>query len=204
MQEGSSGAGVMAAAAGHRRAFVAVWDPVVRLSHWLLVATFAGGYVTQERHYETHLWVGYAMLAVIGARILWGVVARGHANFTDFIYRPQVILGDVMGLLRGGRCRYLGHPPAGGAMVVALLVGLLVIGASGMALDAAENRAGPLGHTLLFKYTQTIVAVHVVSTNVTIGLIALHVLGVIAGSVAHRENLVAAMITGRKRVEVRR
>jgi cytochrome b len=84
-------------------------------------------------------------------------------------------------------------------MVIKLLLTLLVITVSGVALDAAENRAGPLAATRLFLYRDQIIDLHVVSTNVGLGLVALHLLGVLHASIAHRENLVRALITGRKR-----
>ena len=78
---------------------------------------------------------------------------------------------------------------------------LFVITLSGIALDAAQNRAGPLADTLLFRYTHLIVEIHVVATNVALGFIGLHLLGVIVSSRIHGENLVLAMTTGERRVD---
>jgi len=178
---------------------VKVWDPLVRLFHWSLLAACVVAYLTQEENYDLHLYAGYAVLGLVLFRVLWGLVGPRHARFTDFLYGPGAVIRYLRGLWRSPATRYLGHNPAGGAMVIKLLLTLLVITVSGVALDAAENRAGPLAATRLFLYRDQIIDLHVVSTNVGLGLVALHLLGVLHASIAHRENLVRALITGRKR-----
>ena len=86
-------------------------------------------------------------------------------------------------------------------MILATLACLSVITLSGIALDTAENRAGPLADTSLFRYTHLIVEIHVAATNVALGFIVLHLLGVLVSSRIHGENLVRAMITSKKRVD---
>ena len=182
-------------------ATVRVWDPLVRLFHWSLVGAYAIAYFTQEQEYELHIASGYAVAGLIAFRIVWGFIGPRRSRFADFVRGPTQVYGYLLGLFRGKSDRYLGHNPAGGAMIVAQLVLLVVISASGVALDAAENRSGPLADTRLFVYTDVIVDVHETSTNISLALIALHLIGVAASSRAHRENLVLSMITGRKRAE---
>jgi cytochrome b len=86
-------------------------------------------------------------------------------------------------------------------MILATLACLFVITLTGIALDTAENRAGPLAGTSLFRYTHLIVEIHAAATNVALGFIVLHLLGVLVSSRIHGENLVRAMITGKKRVD---
>jgi len=178
---------------------VKVWDPLVRLFHWSLLAACVLAYLTQEENYDLHLDAGYAVLGLVVFRVLWGLVGPRHARFGDFVHGPSRLLGYLRDLWRHTAPRYLGHNPAGGAMVVMLLVTLLTISLSGVALDAAENRAGPLASTRLFLYRDEIIELHVVSTNIGLALVVLHLLGVLHASIAHRENLVRALITGRKR-----
>ncbi len=179
-------------------ATIKTWDPLVRLFHWTLVVSFAVCYFTQEEAYELHLDSGYVVLGAIVVRIIWGVIGTKHARFSDFVYLPGKVITYFRQFLRGKAKRYIGHNPAGGAMVVAMLITLLMVALSGVALDAAENRAGPLADTDLFMYLDVVQDTHIISTNVMLGLISLHLLGVLASSHMHRENLVRAMITGKK------
>ncbi len=176
-----------------------VWDPLLRVFHWSLVITFSICYLTQETQYELHINVGYAVLGLIVFRIFWGFAGPTHARFSDFVFPPQTTLPYIVAILKGDPRRYLGHNPAGGVMILATLACLIVVALSGIALDAAENRAGPLADTSLFRYTHLIAETHVASTNVALGLIAMHLLGVLVSSRIHGENLVLAMITGKKR-----
>lgn len=183
------------------RATVRVWDPLVRLFHWSLVGAYAIAYLTQEQEYELHLAAGYTIAGLVVFRIVWGFIRPRRSRFSDFVRGPGKVFGYLLGLFRGSVPRYLGHNPAGGAMIVAQLILLVVICASGVALDAAENRSGPLADTRMFLYTDTIDDVHEAATNVSLALVVLHLVGVAASSRAHRENLVMSMITGRKRAE---
>ena len=178
---------------------VKVWDPLVRLFHWTLVIAVSVAYFTQEQHYERHLLSGYIVLGLVLFRALWGLIGSRHARFTDFVYPPATTLSYLRDLVYRKAPRYLGHNPAGGWMIIALLSCLLCLTLSGIALDAAENRAGPLASTRLFLYTDTIMAVHEYTTWILLALVALHVLGTVLSSLLHRENLVVAMINGNKR-----
>jgi cytochrome b len=131
-------------------------------------------------------------------RILWGFAGSRHARFADFVRGPRAVLAYLGALVRGAPPRSLGHNPAGGVMILLLLATLLTITLSGVALDAAENRAGPLADTTLFLYTDAIGAVHGWSTDVALALVLLHLLGVVHTGLVHRENLVWAMFTGDK------
>ena len=176
-----------------------VWDPLVRLCHWSLVAAFVVCYVTQEQSYEIHLMAGYIALGIVLLRILWGFIGSRCARFTDFVRRPAAVLAYLGHFSRGRGATHVGHNPAGGYMILALLLGNLAIGISGIALDAAENRAGPLAGTHLWRHLDTVNDTHLWATNITLALVLLHVLGVLTASIVYRENLVRAMITGRKR-----
>lgn len=179
---------------------IPVWDPLVRLFHWLLVAAFVTSWLTQEEYYRLHLQAGYATLGLVCFRIVWGMVGPPYARFTDFIHSPSAIYAYLRSIACGCSKRYISHNPAGGAMIVALIAGLLTVTFSGIALDAAENWSGPLAEMGLYRHKNLILSIHVMSTDVLIVLIALHLLGVAHASLVHRENLVRAMITGRKRV----
>ena len=117
-------------------ATVKVWDPFVRIFHWGLVAGFTVAYVTEDDLLTPHIWAGYLVGALIALRLPWGLIGPRHARFSDFVYRPRNVaayLGDMLGF-RARRC--LGHSPAGGAMIVALLV---VVAATVITGIAANN-----------------------------------------------------------------
>src|SRR5690606_37867046 len=118
---------------------------------------------------------------------------------------PAAVLRHLADELRHRAARYLGHNPAGGAMIVALLVCLAVTAGSGLVLYAVEEGAGPLAPLLAgaigHEAEEVWEAVHELGANLTLLLVVLHVLGVLLSSLAHRENLVWSMITGRKRAE---
>lgn len=172
---------------------------MVRLLHWLMVAAFAAAYVTQGQYYEWHLYSGYALLGLAGIRILWGFVGTAYARFRYYLYRPSAVLGYLVSLFKLRPSRYLGLNPAGGAMSIALLTGIVLITLSGIALDGAENRAGPLGQTTLFTMSGAIEEFHEAVTDITVILALIHLTGVLFQSLYHKENLILAMITGRKR-----
>lgn len=167
---------------------VKVWDAFVRLFHWSLVALFAAAYLTKDTYEYLHLAAGYAILGLVLARVVWGVMGSPHARFADFIYAPRVIVRFLAHTLRFKADRYIGHNPAGGAMVIALLIGMLVICGSGIMMTLDR-----------FWGQKWIEEVHEAATYGVLALIALHVLGVVLASIEHRENLVKSMFTGRKR-----
>ena len=196
---------------------VKVWDIVVRVGHWSLVVLFAAAYLTGEIEVKTlHAWAGYAIIGIVLFRIVWGFVGTRHARFSDFVFGWTETAAYARSLLTPRPKHYLGHNPLGGWMVVALLATVLLVSWTGLELYAAEGK-GPLAETQL-----TIVApaqahdrdgdgnddheslweeAHELFAHLSLLLVLLHVAGVIVASLIHRENLVRAMITGRKRAE---
>lgn len=180
----------LSADAALRPATVKVWDPFVRIFHWSLVALFAIAFATGDDAERLHIWAGYGVGGLVAMRIVWGFVGPRYARFASFITGPRGVVTYLKQSLRLEAPRHLGHNPAGGAMILALLVMLACITATGFALTtAAYARSGFMEEF------------HEVLANLTLALIILHVLGVIAASYAHGENLVVAMVTGRKRAE---
>jgi cytochrome b len=169
---------------------VRVWDPLVRIFHWTLVAAFATAWLSAEHWGLLHRSAGYLIAGLVVIRILWGFVGPRHARFTDFVRGPSTVLAFLRDTLRLRAPRHLGHNPAGGAMVVALLLALFVITGSGIMMT-----------TDAFWGVRWVRELHEISVDLTLVLLALHVLGVIVASFENRENLVAAMLTGRKQAE---
>jgi cytochrome b len=192
-QEDVNGAG--------QSATVKVWDILVRVMHWGLVAAFAVAHLSaEEEHHgaheghgsgllETsplHEYAGYVILGIEIVRIVWGLIGPQHARFTDFIYRPSTIFSFLRQSLQLKAPRYIGHNPAGGAMAVVLLAVFLVQGSTGYLMTT-------------YAELRWLKEIHEVLGNLSLVLVGLHVIGVIAASYKHRENLVKAMFTGQKR-----
>ncbi|MDZ4737626.1 MAG: cytochrome b/b6 domain-containing protein [Rhodospirillaceae bacterium] len=223
------------------------WDRFVRLAHWLFVIGFATAYFTADEVEDVHYIVGYSLATLVLLRILWGFVGPRRARFSDFVYGPIRVLRYFADLVRFRSERYVGHSPAGGAMVVALLVMLAAIIGTGMARLAIEEGEGPLAFWLAAappaeavsslllvsdgddqqesekgedreddgdrdedrdeqrdgdedrREDSEIGEVHEFLANAMLFLIGAHIGGVLLASFAHRENLVIAMFTGRKR-----
>ncbi len=177
---------------------IRVWDPLVRILHWSLAAGFFGAYLTED--WETaHVWLGYGVLSIVPVRLVWGFVGTRHARFSDFVRRPSAVVAYLRDLLRLRHRRYLGHNPAGGYMILALLVFVTLTGVSGLALYGAEAQAGPLAGWVSPGWEEALEELHEFLANFTLLLVGIHVLGVLVESVLHGENLVRAMWTGRKR-----
>ena len=169
-------------------ATVKVWDPFVRVFHWSLVGLFAVAFLTGDEIEWIHVWAGYAIAALVALRIIWGFIGSRHARFADFVKGPSTIMQYLKLGTRLEAPRYIGHNPAGGAMIVLLIIMLIGLSVTGhlMTTDA-------------FWGSKSLEEVHEAFAYLTLGLVALHVLGVVIASLEHGENLVKAMITGRKR-----
>lgn len=184
---------------------VRVWDVFVRFFHWALVLSFMLAYLSSEDEWlAVHTFAGYSVLLLIGLRLIWGLVGTRHARFSDFVKRPAEIkqyLKEVF-LLRPKR--YLGHNPAGGAMIVLMLIALLVTTMSGLATYAVEEGAGPLAGWIAHESAswEVVEEIHEFFANFTVLLVFIHVAGVLLESLLHRENLVRAMFTGKKSLHV--
>jgi cytochrome b len=129
---------------GQDNATIRIWDPLVRLSHWTIVAAFFIAYFSGDDLLSLHVWAGYVLGMIVLLRIVWGFVGPTHTRFSDFLYRPSEVVAYLRDLLSFRGKRYVGHSPAGGVMVVMLLAGLLATVGSGLVLYAIEENAGPL------------------------------------------------------------
>jgi len=180
------------------QAQIRVWDPFVRVFHGTLLAAFTVAYLVEDPHI-VHVWAGYVLAGLILARVVWGFAGSRHARFSDFVYRPTTTFAYIRDLLLLRGKRYLGHSPAGGYMILLLLVMLAATGIAGLIVYGGEEQAGPLAGMVSKATAENFEEIHEVLANITLALIVVHVAAVIFASFAHHENLPRAMVTGWKR-----
>jgi len=178
---------------------VKAWDPLVRVFHWSLVFFFLLAFATEDDWMNLHVWAGYAIAMLIGFRLLWGIIGTRNARFLTFVKSPRTVKRHLRNMLTLKAPHYLGHNPVAAVMVIALLVSISLVAFSGMVLIAAEGE-GPLAGTLFAGADgDTMEDIHEFFANFTLLLVFLHVGGVVISSLLEGENLVRAMITGRKK-----
>jgi len=165
---------------------ILIWDVPTRLFHWLLVASFVGAFVTaeSERQRDLHVFFGITLALLIGFRLIWGIVGTRYARFRSFLFGPRAVLRSLRSLATLSPPRSLGHTPPGSWAIWLMLALGMAVAATGYLVErdgaeALEDAHAALAWTLL-------------------AVVGIHVAGVLLGSVLHRENLIMAMITGRK------
>jgi cytochrome b len=166
---------------------ILVWDAPVRVFHWLMVLSFAGAYLTaeSERWRLVHVSLGYTLGGLVAFRVLWGLLGTRYARFASFVRGPSAVMRYLSSIARGQPEHHVGHNPAGALAIVLLLLLSVATVVSGW---ANYNDLG--GHWLE--------ELHEVAANFMLAVVGVHVAGVVLASWLHRENLVRAMLTGRK------
>ena len=167
---------------------VRVWDIVVRLFHWSLVLCIATAWISSDDANTLHTTVGYIAAALVLFRILWGFVGTKYARFSEFVRSPWAVVRYLQAIFAHRAARHLGHNPTGGAMILVLLLTIVATAVSGWMLNSDT-----------FWGVSWVQELHGFLANGLILLVFLHVMGVLAASIQHRENLLWAMLTGRKR-----
>lgn len=179
-----------------------VWDPFVRIFHWGLVFAFIVAYLTEEDFLSIHTLAGYVVLGLLSLRLVWGFIGPRYARFSDFTYSIASIRNFLKDTLSFRARRYLGHNPAGGAMILLLITSLLLTSFTGLAIYAIAEQAGPLAGILTNSsefMEDALEETHEFFANFTLFLVFIHIAGVIIESLLHRENLARSMVTGYKR-----
>ena len=180
-----------------------IWDPPIRAFHWLLVVLLAFSWWSGEQHdMERHRLSGYAILALLVFRLIWGVIGPRTARFSSFVRGPRAVIAYVKDL--GSRTGHAadGHNPLGGWSVVAMLLALAVLVSAGLfASDVDGLESGPLAIFVTFEQSETATEIHEMAFNIVLALVAVHVLAILFYLVWKRQNLIRPMLTGRRMVE---
>ena len=168
---------------------VAVWDPLVRLIHWSLALTILlnGTFVDAES--QTHEWIGYIALGLVGLRLVWALVGPRHARFSAFPPSPGRAVRHLRAMLAGDRGVHLSHNPLGALMAYNIWASVIAIGVTGYMMT-----------TITFFGVDWVEEVHEVVFNWLVLSVALHVAGVAFDTWRSGVNLFRAMIDGRKTI----
>ncbi|NMM26529.1 MAG: cytochrome B [Glaciimonas sp.] len=164
-----------------------VWDLPTRVFHWSLALSFLGAWLTSESEYWQlwHLSFGYSMALLIAFRLIWGVVGTRYARFSQFVGGPTAVLAYFRSWLQFRPAHYVGHNPAGALAILAIMALTLLLVASGYASYAE------IGGDWLSD-------VHSTLANLLMAIVVIHIVAVVLTSLAHKENLARAMLTGKK------
>jgi len=198
---------------------IKVWDILVRVFHWSLVIAFITSYASGEESSDLHIYSGYIILILITTRVIWGFIGSKYARFSNFVFGRHVVFTYLKSLLSTHPIHYIGHNPAGGWMVVALLISLFFTTISGLQLYAVADGAGPFADINTEMHIISAAQaddndhegrveseneefweeIHEFFANLTVLLVLIHIAGVFVSSKLHKENLVRAMISGYKK-----
>lgn len=166
---------------------ILVWDWPTRIGHWTMAIAFLVAYLTgeSEEWRLVHVWAGGTLAGTVAFRVIWGLIGSRHARFASFVRSPMAAAAYVTNLFRGQPDHHTGHNPAGGWAIVALL--LLGLGAAASGWPVYQDIGG-----------EWLEELHELVVNAMLLVVIVHLAGVLVGSLAHRENLPRAMVTGYK------
>jgi cytochrome b len=182
-----------------------VWDWPVRLFHWSLVAAFAGAFITNRlgvAYFKYHVWCGYTVIALVSFRVLWGLFGAKHARFWNFVRGPRATWRYARDLWRGYAESHAGHNPLGALMVLALLGALGAQAGFGLFADDEIFNTGPFAGYVSKQTSLSLTSFHGKLFYWIAAAVLVHVGAVLFHVVARKEDLVRAMITGRKAAHV--
>lgn len=167
---------------------IKVWDLPVRVFHWLLVVSVAGAWFSRgsETWRDVHTMFGYTVAFLVLFRVYWGFAGSYYARFASYDCRPLSVLGDLWSHFAGTILRTVGHSPAGAAAVLVLLALAATTVLCGILVSGTKLEGNVLGK------------VHALAAQGFVAFSLLHVASVVWVGIRRRENLVRAMITGRK------
>jgi cytochrome b len=177
---------------------IKVWDLQLRIFHWLLVAGLFVAYLTEDELLTIHVWAGYMVAGLLLFRLVWGFIGTEYSRFSNFLCSPFRSIAYVKDLIALKTKRYIGHNPAGAAMIVLLLVSLTMTVLTGLAVYGADQALGPLA-SIGSSNEKLWEEIHEFFANFALLLVVFHVLGVAIESYL-RENLARAMVSGYKKI----
>jgi cytochrome b len=177
-----------------------VWDAPTRLFHWAIVLLGFSYISIQKDWLQLHFLSGYTILTLLLFRLLWGLVGSETARFRNFLRSPLEGFRHLAHFPKREPDTEIGHNAAGGWMVLAMLLALLAQVSTGLFSNDDATTEAPLAHHIGKAASDRLSALHGTIFNVILGLVALHVVAIIAYALVKRHDLVRPMVTGRKRL----
>lgn len=168
---------------------ILVWDLATRVFHWTFALGFGAAAVLalvmgeHSPYFPYHAIIGLTLVVMAVLRVVWGVIGTRHARFASFVFGPVAIVAYAKGVLTGNGPRFAGHNPGSSVAIFLMLALMLGLGVTGYMMATG---------------TRAIKEVHELMSYAMLGVIGVHVLGVIVHTVRHRENITASMVHGRK------
>jgi len=177
-----------------------IWDLPVRIFHWSLVILIPYSWYSIEitNDLENHFLSGFCVLALVIFRIIWGFAGPKYARFSSFIYSPRNIIAYAKTLFTKQRSDHAGHNPLGGLSVMVLLLLLATQVGTGLFATDGDYFFGPLNDYIPWDTSIILTDIHVININILLGFIGLHIVSVLFYLFFKKENLITAMVTGRK------
>lgn len=181
---------------------VRIWDAPTRTFHWMLAASFAGDWLTRDARYlDVHEFFGYVIGVLVAFRLVWGFAGTRWARFASFSFSPASALQYLLALARGRQAHYVGHNPAGSWSIYTLLALAALEVITGIVALGAEKRLGVLAGWFSYRVGDVAHALHQWLAYAMLAVVGVHILGVLVGCLADRQNLVASMLTGYKHAD---
>jgi cytochrome b len=177
-----------------------IWDLPVRVFHWLIVMLIGYSWYCVEiaEDMDQHFYSGYCVLTLLIFRILWGFLGTHHAKFRNMFYKPAEIMAYLKSFFSRKTSNYAGHNPLGSLSVVALLTLLCVQAVTGLFSNDEDYYFGPLSDYVSTKVSDRLTEIHHLNFDILTIFVVMHIFAVLFYLLFKRENLVTAMITGRK------
>lgn len=179
---------------------IKVWDALVRWVHWGLGLSIVAAALTagDPRQLTLHIVFGSLAMVLVVVRLVWGLVAPGHARFASFLRGPRTVIAYGRQMLRGRAPRLLGHNPPAGWVMLGMMLAVLAVAVSGLVALGGQEQIGALAAWIGVRTGHAAKDVHEVLAGTLWTLVGMHLAGVALHIVMHRENVVRAMFTGRK------
>jgi len=181
---------------------IRVWDPLIRLFHWLLAACFLIAYVVEDDRLNLHVLAGSIMFGLVIFRLIWGFMGTEYSRFADFICSFKQFIQHLRDLIRCRPAQHTGHTPVGGVMIFLLLFGLLLLSLSGVMLYTLEGAQLPFAGLMVGVDLDTTISIehlHGWIADLLVLFVLFHIAGVLFESLLQKQNLIRAMITGYKK-----
>ena len=150
---------------------------------------------------EWHKKIGYFVIGLILFRVVWGFVGSYHARFKNFVRAPPAVIAYAKNLFKKDSEHYVGHNPMGALSVLALIAAVGFQTATGLFSNDDIMLEGPYASMVSKAFSDQMTSLHKLNSNVILVLIGLHLSAIVFYAVVKKEQLIEAMLTGKKEID---